>query len=184
MKSPQQAQLDGYATFNRGPHLCIDAPNGHFTISVRTSEGKMVTMAFVPYSENGPPQCMDVQYHSSGVVKQNGSSSSPVQAVIGFTTGSNVFRSTLEDEKPCTLLTVLLNQKQKENIVLEVKNPEYTKLKNKKVKWIACGDVETGMVIKVYYSTSLKKDVALVQVHEKIQEIVDCDQLEIIEDGK
>lgn len=111
--SREQAQQDGFAIFNRGPHLEVEVPNGHFTITARTSEGKRVTFAFCPYQENGPAQCVDILYHDSEVIKMNGDHPCPVQAVTLFTTGSNVASTKLNDEKPCTLATVLLNKEEK-----------------------------------------------------------------------
>jgi len=60
------AEAAGYAQFNKNPHLCIDIPNGGFTITVKTSEDKRITFAFQPYNHGGPPQCVDVCYHDSG----------------------------------------------------------------------------------------------------------------------
>lgn len=98
----------GYAKFNGGPHLCLDVPDGHYTISVRTSEGHLITFAFVPYKENGPAQCVDVQHHNTGVTKMNGDFPCPVQKVICFTPGNDVFRSKRDDKKPTTLVTFIL----------------------------------------------------------------------------
>lgn len=48
-KTSEQVEEEGYfQKFNDGKHLCIDAPLGHFTISVRTREGKKITFAFLP----------------------------------------------------------------------------------------------------------------------------------------
>jgi len=108
------AKMQGWAVFNGGPHLCVEAPNGNFTISVNTLEGKKITFAFVPYHENGPAQCVDVQHHTSGVDMKNGDTDCPVQQVICFTVGSDLYRSPLTEEKGkgCTLMTVLLNRKE------------------------------------------------------------------------
>jgi hypothetical protein len=95
----------GFAKFNGGPHLCVDVPDGHYTISVKTSEGRKITFAFCPYKKDGPAQCVDIQQHDTGKAAENGS---PVQKVICFTPGNNTFRSGWADEKPTTLVTVLL----------------------------------------------------------------------------
>lgn len=112
MMSRREASYTPFATFNNCPHLVVDAPNGNFTITVRTSEGKRITFAFNPYQENGPAQCVDILHHDSGVVKENGDTDCPVQEVIAFTVGNDLFRSKLDDKKPCTLLTVLLATKE------------------------------------------------------------------------
>lgn len=58
---------DGYAEFNGVPHLAVDIPDGDgFTITAKTSEGKRITFSFMPYRKDGPPQCVDVQYHDNG----------------------------------------------------------------------------------------------------------------------
>jgi len=53
-----------FAEFNEDvPHVCVEIPNGWSTISARLPSGQCVTFAFVPYEENGEPQCVDVKYH-------------------------------------------------------------------------------------------------------------------------
>ena len=64
------AEKAGYAQFNRNPHLCIDLPDGGFTITVKTSEGKRMTFAFQPYTTGGPPQCVDICYHDNGTSRE------------------------------------------------------------------------------------------------------------------
>lgn len=97
-----------FAKFNSGEHLCVEVPDGHFTISARTSEGKQITFAFLPYKENGPAQCVDVEHHTSSKTVMNGNIELNVQKVICFTIGRDTFRSNLDDEKPTVLTTVLL----------------------------------------------------------------------------
>ncbi len=99
---------NGFAKFNGGPHLCVDVPDGHYTISVKTSEGRKITFAFCPYEENGPAQCVDVQQHETGKSVMNGDRECAVQKVICFTPGRDTFRSSWADEKPTTLMTVIL----------------------------------------------------------------------------
>jgi hypothetical protein len=71
---PADAVAAGYAEFNRNPTLCIDIPDGGFTLSAKTSEGKRITFAFQPYVTGGPPKCVDIQYHDSGLpLGRNGS---------------------------------------------------------------------------------------------------------------
>lgn len=100
-----RAEDEGYGKFNTYPHLCVDVPNGGFTISARTSDRQRVTVAFVP-DENGVPHCVDILHHDSPVKADNGS---PVQQMICFTPGNHVFRSGLNDKKPHTLTTLILH---------------------------------------------------------------------------
>lgn len=110
MSTREEAEAKGFAGFNRGPHLEVEVPNGHFTITAKTSEGKRVTFAFCPYEEDGAPRCVDILYHDSGVVKMNGDHPCPVQAVTLFTAGGSIASSKLNDDKQCTLATILLNK--------------------------------------------------------------------------
>jgi hypothetical protein len=109
---PDGAKHLGYTTYNGGPHLCVDVPDGHFTISCKTSEGKVVTFAFCPYQDDCPPQCVDVKHHTSGVKVKNGDTMLAAQEVICFATGRERFRSSIKDEKPHTLTVILLATKQ------------------------------------------------------------------------
>jgi hypothetical protein len=52
------ARAAGFAYFNGDDHLCVDVPDESFTVSCRTSEGRRITFAFLPYKENGPPQAV------------------------------------------------------------------------------------------------------------------------------
>ena len=55
IKSSKMTELSSeYAMFNGGRHLCVNIPDGHFTISTRTNSGKKVTFAFVPYRTGEP----------------------------------------------------------------------------------------------------------------------------------
>ena len=106
----------GFAKFNGGSHLCVDIPDGHFTISCKTSEGKKVTFAFVPYTEAGPGQCVDIQRHGCPVTCPNGDSQLDVQKVICFGPGPTQFRSeeTTDPMKAVTLTTLLLSDRKHE----------------------------------------------------------------------
>lgn len=83
------AEKAGYAQFNKNPHLCIDIPDGGFTISTKTSEGKRVTIAFQPYTHGGSPQCVDIQYHDGDQALNCNSEPHPIFDAIGF--GSQPF---------------------------------------------------------------------------------------------
>jgi hypothetical protein len=106
--TPEQAAQAGFARFNNGNHLCVDLPPGPATISVRTADGKRVTFAFCPYSEDGIQKCVDIQQHDTEETVINGSLAVPIQNPVIFTCGSTLYRRT-EDQKP-TLVTLLLNK--------------------------------------------------------------------------
>jgi hypothetical protein len=81
--TPDDAEAAGYAQFNRNPHLCIDLPDGGFTITAKTSEGKRITFAFQPYKNGGPPQCVDIQYHDNGTTREfNGQTLATFDAIL------------------------------------------------------------------------------------------------------
>lgn len=105
-----EAEPHGFKQFNGGRHLCVDLPDGHYTIAARTSEGKVITFAFVPYKQGGPGQCCDIMFHNSGKTVDNGGDDLPVQKVIAFTPGSQRFVSSYDDDKPCTLTCVILQR--------------------------------------------------------------------------
>jgi hypothetical protein len=57
----------GFASFNDVPHLCVQLPDGRHTISVRTSDGKRITFAFLATAvAGGAADCVDIVYHDSG----------------------------------------------------------------------------------------------------------------------
>ena len=66
------AESLGFARFNRVPTLPIDVPDGGFTITAKTSEGRRVTFYFGPKRTGGPPRFIDVQYHDSGMTVPDG----------------------------------------------------------------------------------------------------------------
>lgn len=71
VSTSDDAKAAGYAEFNRQPTLCVDIPDGGFTISAKTSEGKRITFAFMPYRNGGAPQCVDVCYHDNGTFRHH-----------------------------------------------------------------------------------------------------------------
>jgi len=103
----ESAERHGFAVFNGGPHLTVDVPDGNFTISARTSDGKRVTFAFCPYEKDAPASCVDVQVHQGQETIKNGDRELPIQRVICFTPGNSVFRSDSESKR-VTLTTFLL----------------------------------------------------------------------------
>jgi hypothetical protein len=94
----------GFAKFNNGYHLCVDVPDGNFTISAKTSSGKRVTFAFAPYTKDGEAGCVDVVYHDSGGTVNNGEKDIPTFKSIGF--GMGKWNS---EDKDNTIVSVVLD---------------------------------------------------------------------------
>jgi hypothetical protein len=84
---PENAVAAGYAEFNRNPHLAVDVPDGGFTITAKTTEGKRITFAFQPYKNGGAPQCVDIQYHDGEQGLTRNGDPWPVFNVLGFDAG-------------------------------------------------------------------------------------------------
>ena len=61
----------GFAAFNNCPHQTIDIPDGGFTLTTRSSDGKRTTFYFGVSKRGGPPTFIDVQYHDSGATIPN-----------------------------------------------------------------------------------------------------------------
>lgn len=90
---------EGFASFNWcHDHLCVDVPDGGFTISARTSQGKRITFNFGVYKEGGQPQFVDVQYHDEGTSVSNGRNEVPTFDAIVFGMG-NTFHNTRANPK-------------------------------------------------------------------------------------
>lgn len=78
------ASAAGYAQFNGVPHLSVDVPDGGFTVTCKTSEGRRITFSFMPYRNAGPPQCVDVTYHDNGTCDRFGDKDLPTFDVLMF----------------------------------------------------------------------------------------------------
>lgn len=61
----------GFAGFNDVPHKAIDVPDGDFTITTKTSEGRRVTFCFMGKSYGGPARFVDIQFHDRGTTIPN-----------------------------------------------------------------------------------------------------------------
>jgi hypothetical protein len=66
------AESIGFAIFNHVPTLPIDIPDGGFTITAKTSEGRRVTFYFGPNRTGGPPRFIDIQFHDAGMTVPDG----------------------------------------------------------------------------------------------------------------
>mgnify|MGYP005987797561 CR=1 FL=1 len=53
----------GFAGFNDVPHKPIDIPDGAFTLTAKTSEGRRVTFCFMGKTYDGPARFVDIQFH-------------------------------------------------------------------------------------------------------------------------
>jgi len=80
--SREIATGNGFAAYNLCPHLCVEAPDTNFTISVRLSEGRRVTFAFTPIDDSYLPEAVDIIYH--GKMSQILGQSWPLQDLLLF----------------------------------------------------------------------------------------------------
>jgi hypothetical protein len=104
----EEAQAAGYATFNHCTHYAIDVPDGISTVTLKTSEGKRLTIALLPYNHGAAPQCADISYHDSGVeVMTKSREPSPGMHAILWTGERE--HDTRRDAKPFAFLTVLMD---------------------------------------------------------------------------
>jgi len=67
--TPSEANKRGFATFNDVPHTCIDLQDGNQTITFKTSEGKLMTIAFLEYENGKAPQCVDIVSHEHATLE-------------------------------------------------------------------------------------------------------------------
>ena len=103
-----QAEENGFAKFNGGPHLCVEVPNGHFTISAKLSDGRQITFAFSPYEENGVAKCVDVHDKGGKKIEHQGQTREEQQVICFSGGGPDPFRTKEDSDKPVTLTTILL----------------------------------------------------------------------------
>ena len=98
------AESIGFARFNDVPTLPIDIPDGNFTISARTSDGRRITFFFGEYRRGAPPSFVDVQFHDAGstIENANGGRSPTFDMLTIGLGGRQVFdsRKAAPDDKP------------------------------------------------------------------------------------
>ncbi len=102
---------DGFARFNRCPTLCVDLPDGFSTISVRTSNGNMLTFGFCPYEGSPVPRCMDVVNHAhhrnvKEPIDAGTAATFPVMVRSGIT-GTVLFSSNPRSDKAPATIVIL-----------------------------------------------------------------------------
>lgn len=103
----------GFARFNDVPTLPIDVPDGNFTISARTSDGRRITFFFGEYQRGAPPSFVDIQYHDQGATIPNANGGrSPIfgMLTIGLV-GRQAFdtRKLPDNDKP-SIAVILLGE--------------------------------------------------------------------------
>ena len=104
------AEERGFKGYNSGPHLCVDVPDGHFTITCINSEGKKVTFAFCPNAGpqaiNPGHQCIDIQ-GDLGVKNEDGT---PIQQGTFLGQGPTNAVCKYTDPEPTTLFVLSLRK--------------------------------------------------------------------------
>ena len=104
------ARALGFAGFNDVPHKLIDLPDGAFTISVKTSDGRRATFCFMPYGD-GPARFVDIQFHDRGTSIPNANDGrSPTFNSFCITRGGRHIvdtRALTEDIKPSIMVLLL-----------------------------------------------------------------------------
>ncbi|NJC35419.1 MULTISPECIES: hypothetical protein [Sphingomonas] len=101
----------GFAGYNDVPHKPIDVPDGAFTITAKTSEGRRVTFCFLEKTYGGPPRFIDIQFHDRGTTIPNADNGvSPTFNAFAITRGGRFVadsRPLDEDIKPSILVLML-----------------------------------------------------------------------------
>ena len=107
----------GFAGYNDVPHRCVDVPDGAFTITAKTSEGRRVTFCFMGKSYDGPARFCDIQFHDRGTTIPNANNGvSPTFNAFAITRGGRHVidsRRLAEDEKP-SILVLLMDEAEEE----------------------------------------------------------------------
>jgi len=108
--SPETAEADGYASYNNGPHLAIDVPDGGSTVTCLTSAGHRVTFAFVVERHSAAPYGVDIHDHTSRPPSSyNRKGLAQPQEVACFGAGTTPFRSKRDDADPVTVTCVIFD---------------------------------------------------------------------------
>ena len=101
----------GFAGYNDVPHRCVDVPDGAFTITAKTSEGRRATFCFMGKRYDGPARFCDIQFHDRGTTILNANNGvSPTFNAFAITRGGRHVidsRPLAEDEKPSILVLLM-----------------------------------------------------------------------------
>ncbi|WP_458733085.1 hypothetical protein [Sphingobium xenophagum] len=73
----RDAESIGFARFNDVPTMPIDIPDGNFTISARTSDGRRITFFFREYKRGAAPSFIDIQYDNGTTIPNANGGASP-----------------------------------------------------------------------------------------------------------
>ncbi len=107
------AESIGFARFNDVPTLPIDIPDGNFTISARTTDGRRITFFFGEYRRDAAPSFVDIQYHDHGatIPNANGGRSPMFDMLTIGLGGRQLFdsRQRADDDKP-SIAVILLGE--------------------------------------------------------------------------
>ena len=114
------ARLIGFAGFNDVPHKAIDVPDGPFTITTKTSEGRRTTFCFQGKTYGGPARFIAVQFHDRGTDNPTASGGrAPTFNAFGIAGGGLHVadsRALPEAAKP-SILVVLMDRQEDERAV-------------------------------------------------------------------
>ncbi len=104
------AKALGFSGFNNVPHKAIDLPDGPFTITVKTSDGRRATFCFMPNGD-GPARFVDIQFHDRGTSIPNANGGQmPTFNTFCITKGGRHIvdtRALTEDIKPSIMVLLL-----------------------------------------------------------------------------
>ena len=103
----EKAATNGYSKYNGGPHLCVDVPEGNFTISAKTPQGRQITFAFIPAYDSPGHQCIDIHCHNTGKLNSQGV---PVQQASVLGSGLTIHVSRYDDDPPATVIALSLRE--------------------------------------------------------------------------
>lgn len=105
------AQSIGFARFNECPHLTIDIPDGGFTVTTRTTDGKRTTLYFGVSRDGGPATFIDIQFHDAGatIANANGGASPVFDMLTIGKGGRHAYdsRKSATDDKPSIAVILL-----------------------------------------------------------------------------
>lgn len=107
------AESIGFARFNDVPTLPIDIPDGNFTISAKTSDGRRITFVFGEYERQSAPSFVDIQYHDLGtrIPNANGGTSPTFDMLTIGQGGRHSFDSRkLGDDDKASIAVILLGR--------------------------------------------------------------------------
>ena len=103
----------GFAGYNDVPHKPIDVPDGAFTITAKTSEGRRVTFCFLESTYGGPPRFIDIQFHDRGTTIPNADNGvSPTFNAFAITRGGKFVADSrpLDEEIKPSILVLMLDK--------------------------------------------------------------------------